>query len=200
MGAALTRPAARARIPAVMGAISSPPPAKLIVGMLSGRRELLTEAAERLARDYGPIDLTSEATSFDFTHYYDKQMGPNLLRQFVAFERTICPGELARIKRAANDVEDEFAAARTGDPTRPVNLDPGYVTESKLVLASTKDFAHRIYLRDGIYAEVTLTYARGRWAAGDYTFPDYASGAYDAFFTGVRDRLRRQLGRKERSA
>ncbi len=114
----------------------------------------------------------------------------------MAFEQPIGPGRLAAIKRATNAVEAEFAAGRGGGPPRPVNLDPGYVTESKLVLASAKDFAHRIYLGEGIYAEVTLTYARGRWQAGPHTFPDYASGRYDAFLTAARAALRRQLGRK----
>jgi len=180
-----------------MGAISTPLPVKLFVGMLSGRRELLSAAAERLQSVYGRIDLTSQATDFDFTDYYEKEMGGGLLRQFVAFERLIDPGELVAIKQATNRMEAEFAAAASGGPPRPINLDPGYVAESKLVLASTKDYAHRIYLRDGIYAEVTLRYAGGRWLPHQHTFPDYASGAYDAFFKQARGALREQLGRKE---
>ena len=183
-----------------MGDISLPDPVKLIVGMLSGRRELLAEAAERLGAEYGPIDLTSDIIDFDFTHYYDRQMGGPLLRQFVAFERLITPDEIAAVKLATNRLEAEFAAAARAGPQRPVNLDPGYVTEGKLVLASVKDHAHRIYLRDGIYAEVTLRHAAGRWTASQHTFPDYASGAYDAFLTDARRRLRVTLGRKERQA
>ena len=112
----------------------------------------------------------------------------------------------AAIKLATNQVEAAFAAeARPAGrpphaPQRPLNLDPGYVTESKLVLASTKDFAHRVYLGDGIYAEVTLTYAGGRWRPHEHTFPDYASGAYDSFLARAREALRRQLGRKEHKA
>ena len=79
-----------------------------------------------------------------------------------------------------------------------MNLDPGYVTVSKLVLASAKDFAHRIYLADGIYSEVTLTYVHGVWRSHPYTFPDYASGRYDGFLTAARESLRRRLGRRER--
>ena len=183
-----------------MGDISLPDPVKLIVGMLSARRELLAEAAQRLGAEYGPIDLTSEVIDFDFTHYYDQQMGRPLLRQFVAFERLISPDQIAPIKLATNRLEAQFAAAARAGAQRPVNLDPGYVAESKLVLASVKDYAHRIYLRDGIYAEATLRYAAGRWAAGKHTFPDYASGAYDAFLTDARRRLRAALGRKERQA
>ncbi len=181
-----------------MAKASTPLPAKLIVAMLSARRSLLGEAAERLGRELGPIDLVGEVTNFDFTDYYAEQMGGELLRQFVSFEQLIRPDGLARIKQATNQIEAELASAHPDGPARPLNLDPGYVTESKLVLASTKDFAHRIYLGEGIYGEVTLTYAGGRWRRHEHTFPDYASGAYDSFLIQARELLRRQLGRKER--
>ena len=178
----------------VMGAITTPERVKLIVGMLSVSRDVLADATERLQRDFGPIDLTGEVMEFDFTHYYDEEMGTGLLRQFVAFEKLIGPEEIVAIKRAANDIEGEFAEGAN----RVVNLDPGYITESKLILASTKDFAHRIYLSEGIYAEVTLAYVHGRWVSHPYTFPDYASGCYDVFLTQAREMLRIQLGRKGR--
>jgi len=182
-----------------MGAIASPKPVKLIVAMLSARADRLDAAADRLRRDCGPTDAASEIMPFDFTHYYDEQMGAGLLRQFLAFERLISPAQLVAIKRTTNRIEAEFAADRSGadGPARPVNLDPGYVAESKLVLASTKDFAHRVYLADGIYAEVTLRYVRGRWVAADHTFPDYASGRYDDFLTRARRILRSRAALKE---
>ena len=200
-------------MPRAMGDISTPAPVKLIVGMLSSRREWLEQAVRRMQQRFGPVDLAGEATEFTFTHYYDRDMGtvevcnpdapgsgsPSpLLRQFVAFERLISPEEIVDIKRFTNAVEDEFSSAAQRSPPRPVNLDPGYVAEGKLVLASTKDFAHRVYLGGGIYAEVTLLYGQGRWIPQKYTFPDYAAGAYDAFLTAARQSLRRQLGRKER--
>ena len=180
-----------------MGAIVPPTPVKLIVGMLSRREELLSAAAERLAREYGPIDLRSEVSGFDATDYYAAEMGTGLLRQFLAFERLISPERIVAIKRRTNELEAALAAENPDGPPRPVNLDPGYVAESKLVLASTKDYAHRIYLGEGIYAEVTLRWARGGWRSGEHTFPDYAGGAYDGFLTQARAVLRRQLGRKE---
>ncbi len=178
-----------------MGAITTPEQVKLIVGMLSVSREVLADATERLQRDFGPVDIAGEVMDFDFTHYYDEEMGTGLLRQFVALKKLIDPDQIVAIKRATNDIENGFAEG----PNRKVNLDPGYITESKLVLASTKDFAHRIYLRDGIYAEVTLMYVHSRWVSQPYTFPDYASGRYDEFMTQARDALRAQLGRKGHS-
>ena len=179
-----------------MAEIAAPIRVKLIAGMLAGTRELLAQTAERMAKRLGPIDLTGDVTDFDFTHYYDREMGSQLLRQFVAFAELIDPGELAAIKLATNELEADFAAASDG-PARPVNLDPGYLTEAKLVLASAKDFAHRVYLGDGIYAEVTLQYTHGQWVAHEQTFPDYASGAYDGFLSEARRLLRRQLGHEE---
>ncbi|MDY7010569.1 MAG: DUF4416 family protein [Planctomycetota bacterium] len=176
----------------VMGAITQPERVKLIVAMLSISRDTLVDAARRLERDFGPVDLSGEVTEFDFTHYYDEEMGAGLLRQFIALKKLITPDQIVAIKRATNDIEGEFAEG----PNRTVNLDPGYITESKLILASTKDFAHRIYLSEGIYAEVTLAYVHGRWVSHPYTFPDYASGRYDEFLIQARDALRRQLGRK----
>jgi len=183
-----------------MAEITEPTAVKLIVGMLAGRRELLAESARRLAEYFGPIDLTGDIIDFNFTGYYEGEMGPGLLRQFVAFERLIDPGELAAIKRTTNDIEADLATAAADGPARPANLDCGYVTEGKLVLASAKDFSHRVYLGGGIYAEVTLQYVRGKWVAHEQTFPDYASGAYDEFLSQARRRLRRQLGRKEPKA
>jgi len=76
--------------------------------------------------------------------------------------------------------------------TRPLNLDPGYLTEAKLVLASTKDHAHRIYLGRGIYAEVTLHYQNGRWQSHDWTYPDFQRPDYHLFFSQCRDFFRRR--------
>jgi hypothetical protein len=101
-------------------------------------------------------------------------------------------------KHATNAIEAEFAAsAGPGGPPRPVNLDVGYVDSPKLVLASMKNFAHRLYLGRGVYAEVTLLYRRGLWTPLEWTFPDYASGRYWPFLEEVRRRLRERLGREK---
>lgn len=169
-----------------------PQPVKLLVGMIAGRPDWLDAAVEMLAADHGQADIVSPDMPFDFTDYYADQMGENLLRRFVSFGRLVSPGDLASIKRRTNALESELANRFAG-PSRPVNLDPGYVEPGKLVLASAKNFAHRIFLADGIYAEVTLRYRHGRWESWPWTFPDYASGRYDAFLEAVRTELKRQL-------
>lgn len=100
------------------------------------------------------------------------------------------PGELVEVKVRTNGLEAALADEAPHGPPRPVNLDPGYVSESKLVLASMKDFSHRIYLGSGVYGEVTLMYRKGKWESLAWTFPDYASGRYDEFLTAARDALR----------
>jgi len=175
-----------------MAGPSEPPPVKLVCGMLSARKDLFDEAAEEVARMLGPVDLVSDIMDFDFTRYYDAEMGSPLWRRFVSLAERVPPDALAEIKLRTNELEkalaSKYACPRM---SRPVNLDPGYIEPSKLVLASMKNFSHRIYLGRGVYAELTLMYRNGRWEPLPWTFPDYASGRYDAFLSAARCRLRR---------
>jgi len=157
--------------------------------MLSAHAEIFGQAEERLARDFGPVDLKSEFLPFDFTNYYQPQMGGPLKRYFISFKNPIDPGELAAIKLHTNEVEAEFAALEKWPVERPVNLDPGYITPSKLVLATAKGYSHRVYLSDGIYGEVTLMWRKGAFQDLPWTYPDYRTAAYKDFFTRVRERL-----------
>ncbi|MGC9453932.1 MAG: DUF4416 family protein [Phycisphaerae bacterium] len=179
-----------------MAAPGPVPLIKLICGMLSGDADRFTEAARLLTDAFGPVEHTSEIWNFDFTDYYKQSMGGPLLRQFVSFHELIPADKLASVKLHTNDLEDRFAAAEPDGPQRPINLDPGYVAEPKLILASMKDGPQRIYISGGVYGEVTLVFRRNGWQALEWTFPDYASGRYDAFFSQVREALRAQL--KER--
>lgn len=161
--------------------------------MLAGRPEWL-EAAERLLADaFSPIDLASGLIPFDFTAYYEQEMGPGLLRKFVTHERLISPGDLAGIKLRTNQLEAELARELAPSVPRPVNLDPGYLDGSKVVLATTKDYVHRIYLGQGIYAEVTLIYKKGSFVPTPWTYRDYATPPYLAFFAQARARYLEQL-------
>lgn len=176
-----------------MGQPTSPQPAKLLCGMLAQREEWFASAEEKLAAAFGPIDLASDLIPFDFTDYYAPEMGAGLLRKFITHNDFIAPGGLAAIKVATNAMEAELAQELDADVARPVNLDPGYLDGSKLVLATTKDRSHRIYLGRGIYAEVTLTWRDGAWRPTPWTYRDYQSGSYLAFFTGARARYLEQV-------
>jgi hypothetical protein len=181
-----------------MGEATEPEPVKLICGMLAQGREWLDAARARLAESFGTVDLASDVFTFDVTDYYEPEMGAGLLRQFVSFQRVVSPGDLADIKLATNATEGELAAELGADVPRPVNLDPGLLDGSKLILATTKDYAHRIYLRDGIYAEVTLIWKKGGWTPTPWTYRDYREPTYHAFLTQARARFReRRRGGEE---
>ena len=177
-----------------MAAIRSARRVNLICGLISNDPDLMDRAIQMLTDYVGPTDECSPEWPFDFTDYYELEMGENLRRRFVSFEKLIDPAELAGIKTTTNQIESRIAYECGFDTNhRPVNLDPGYLTMAKLVLASTKDFTHRIYLRDGIYAESTLHYVDGKWMTWPWTYPDYASPRYHDFFNNVRERLRQKL-------
>ena len=166
---------------------------KLIVGILAADEDCLAQAVQRISRELGPLDLTSQVWNFTQTHYYDQEIGTHIIRQFVCLDRLIHPGDLAQIKHQTNALEQDMAQALAYATPRPINLDPGYVEPSKLVLASTKNFSHRIYIGKNMYAEVTLIVDKGQWSALRYTFPDYRQSDYFGFFEQVRQRLRSQL-------
>lgn len=173
-----------------MGQIHAPSPVLLIVAASSRYDAALAWARERAAEHFGPAALTSKPFAFTETDYYTTTMGPDLRKQFFAFAESVDPQVLAEVKRQTNRWEIEYAELADHPELRPLNLDPGYVTLAKLVLASTKDHAHRIYLHDGIYAEVTLGYRRGGWRSFDWTYPDYQREDYQQFFTRCRELLR----------
>lgn len=157
----------------------------LICGMLTAFPTLFERAGQAMSQRFGCVSCESDIVPFDFTDYYRPQMGEHIQRKFVAFERPFDPAALPDVKLWAGELEGQLAGPEFPVP-RPINLDPGYVTHAKLVLATTKDHAHRIYLRDGIYAEVTLTFVDGAFRALPWTYPDYRTEAYRRFFKRVR--------------
>jgi hypothetical protein len=169
-----------------MGDIHDPDSVMLLIAASSRHAAALDWARERMERQFGRLALVSDAFDFTETDYYAATMGTGLKKQFAVFERLIDPAALADIKRQTNGWEAEYAALGRHAEPRPLNLDPGYITPAKLVLASTKDHAHRLYLRDGIYAEVTLAFRDRRWQPLDWTYPDYRRDDYMRFFTECR--------------
>lgn len=126
------------------------------------------------------------------TGFYAREMGAGLFKQFLLFDRWIDQADLADWKVLTNRLELDFAASGNFEEKRPLNLDPGYLSEAKLVLATTKDRDHRIYLRDGIYAEVTLHYVKNEWQGARWTYPDYQRADYHEFFSQCREYFRRK--------
>jgi hypothetical protein len=172
-----------------MGKVEEPLPVKLIASMFTGSGELLEEAKVRLNQEFGLIDYESELLPFDHTTYYAAEFGEDLKRRFVAFAELVHPDKLAEIKLLTNALEMGWAV----EGKRRINIDPGYVSHSKLVLATTKDHAHRIYLAQGIYAEVTMYFRDGTFQPWPWTYPDYASPPLIAIFNQIREVYVKQL-------
>jgi hypothetical protein len=175
-----------------MGDIAEPAPVLLLLAAFSRHPAALDWARDRAIDGWGPIVLESPRFDFAETSYYEPTMGAGLQKCFFAFERLIDPAGLVDCKLAANDWEAEYAGRGGHTELRPLNLDPGYLTPAKLVLASTKDHAHRLYLARGVFAEVTLYYKDRHWREREWTFPDYRRGDYHSFFEQCREYLRRQ--------
>jgi hypothetical protein len=185
-----------------MWELHDPKPVKLIIGILAANETALAAAVKAISKQFGIIDLTSEVWPFTQTDYYKDETGPNILRQFVSLDKLIDPGKLAKIKHTTNKIEQKLAvklggvSRRAGTALqlpRPVNLDPGLIEPSKLALATTKNYSHRIYIGNKMFAEVTLIYEKGAWRYFDWTYPDYRQPHYHDFFTKVRNRLLEQL-------
>lgn len=176
-----------------MWELKQPDPVKLIIGILAADSKCLTRSIEEIERQFGKIDLRSDAWPFTQTDYYKEQTGGEILRQFVSLENLIDPAALADIKHQSNALEQDLAQMLKTDLPRPVNLDPGIVEPSKLVLATTKNYSHRIYIGKFMYAEVTLVYDKGHWQPLPYTFPDYRLDYYHKFFSKIRTKLLEQL-------
>ena len=174
-----------------MGQIRSHPPVKLIVGIITAIPDLISVVHQRLSGQFGRVDFASDLLPFDYTNYYEAEMGQDLKRQFVSFEQLIPAEELASAKRFSNALEYEFAKGDVAP--RLVNLDPGYISAAKLVLASTKDHAHRIYLQEGIYAEITLKFYRKTFQPWEWTYPDYRTPTYIDIFNNIRRIYMEQL-------
>ncbi|MEM9411986.1 MAG: DUF4416 family protein [Planctomycetota bacterium] len=142
------------------------------------------------SKAWGEIVFESELFDFDQTSFYKGSMGSDIQKKLFAFHSLIPPATLPKIKLQSNEWEQEYRRQNDYPEERPLNIDPGYLTEAKLVLATTKDRDHRIYLRDGIFAEITLFYKQGAWECSRWTYPDYKTSPYHDFFDRCREYLR----------
>lgn len=159
-----------------------PKPAKLVVGLFTADKSLLEPVARALAERFGPVDMVSPWMAFDYTDYYRAEMGGPLFRRMMAFERPIEQEELPKIKHATNEIERAYAE----NGGRAVNIDPGYLLHERFVLATGKNFTHRIYIGENIYADLTLIFQKGRFQTLPWTYPDYGAEEMIRFLLLVR--------------
>ena len=167
-------------------------PVVRICAVISRHESVLDWASKQLTAFWGDL-LCSSDHPFTAGGFYTPSMGEDLVKRLVAFETLSDPAGLADWKLWTNELEQKCAAEQTHPESRPLNLDPGYISQAKLVLATTKDRDHRIYLRDGIFAEVTLNYMAKRWVHHRWTYPDFRTEAVAAFAGECRVYLRKQI-------
>src|SRR5262245_64026693 len=163
-----------------------PPPVLLVVAAFSGHADALAWGRDWLEGEFGPVALASPAFVFDQTAYYAPSMGSPLTKVLWAFADLVGADRLAAIKERTNALEKELAGAGAYPVARPLNLDPGYLALGKFVLATTKDQAHRVYLGEGIFAEVTLRYADGAYTPWPWTYADYRQPEVLAWLSEAR--------------
>lgn len=178
-----------------MGQIDRPAAVLSLVAVCSRYVQALDWSERILSEAWGPIALKSADFDFTQTTYYRATMGDELKKRFLCFERLVPPSALPRRKHQTNAWEEAYSKLADWPQSRPLNLDPGYLSLGKLVLASTKDHSHRVYLSRGIYGEVTLYFRQGAWTEREWTYPDYRSPEYHAFFHQGREYLKQRLAR-----
>jgi Domain of unknown function (DUF4416) len=177
-----------------MGTPRKPEPVKLFMSIIALDHEAFDEGLKALCSDFGKVDTLSDPFLFDFTDYYTREMGKPLFRHFVTFERLISMTMLPDIKLATNQLEIKYG---TPGGNRRINIDPGYICLEHVILATTKGYAHRPYLRDGIYADLTLIYRNKSFHPLEWTYPDYRQKDVIMLFSQFRKKYSQDL--KERS-
>ncbi|MBI2358247.1 MAG: DUF4416 family protein [Deltaproteobacteria bacterium] len=178
-----------------MGFPREPKPVKIFVALLASSEDLFASVEARLTRLFGALETASGVWAWELSGYYTKEMGRGLRRKFLSFTPLVAAEKLPEIKLAAQKIEAEYLSTSGERQGRTVNADPGYLDMGKVVLASTKPAPHRLYLREGIYGEVTLLYYNGAFHPFDYTYADYRWPQTLAYFADLRALYVNQLKR-----
>jgi len=160
---------------------------------MAGEPEVFSITQEELVNLYGPIDMESDIFPFTYTDYYSKRMGEaSLMRKFISFYTLIAPETLSEIKMTTNRIEEKIKT-KLQSPHRIVNIDPGVINDSSLIMATVKDFAHRIPLLQGIYGHLEFLFGKKEIRILDWTYPDFREKTYHSFFLNVRKKYLDQV-------
>jgi len=169
-----------------------PEPVKLVASVFSQDLKLITAVLGEMTEKFGNVDFVSEVFPFEATSYYEREMGNGLIRRFFSFDKIIMPDKLPQIKHSTNEIEEVFSDDRRN---RRVNIDPGYISLSHLILATGKGYSHRPYLRDGIYADLALLFREKSFHTLEWTYPDYSSKEIVGLMNIIRRKYVFQLKR-----
>ncbi len=193
-----TRPGVRRPIDeaGIMSQPREPDPVKIIASLFSPKKASIEEVIAQLSDTYGRVDWISPELLFDRTKYYAREMGWPLHRRFISFEKLAPPEALVEIKHHTNNIEKQYLL----DGNRQINIDPGYISPERLLLATGKNYVHRVYLSKGIYADLTLVFKRGSFRTLEWTYPDYADPAIIEYMNKVREKYMSQLKEIKRIA
>ncbi|MCK5235541.1 MAG: DUF4416 family protein [Deltaproteobacteria bacterium] len=164
-------------------------PVKLVTSIISNSDEITEAVIEELKEKYGSFDYISDRLAFDHTDYYGDEMGRELSRYIISFRELIDPGKLAEVKLFTNALEANFSV----EGKRSMNIDPGYVTLERLVLASCKNFSHRVYLASGVYAELTLLYKGRSFMALPWSYPEYTREPILTIMNNIRTTYHKEM-------
>jgi len=169
--------------------LKEPAPAKPITAILISPSVEQRECFEMLEKHFGKMDFISEEVHFDYSSYYEPEMGKGLIKRFIAYRDLCKQDELVSLKLLATEIEDRFKT----NGKRRLNIDPGIVTLERLVLATGKNYTHRVYLRKGIFADLTLIFKRGTFTSLPWTYPDYKEPLVVEWFNKIRQKYKFQL-------
>ena len=172
-----------------MGTTNKPQQVKLFASVLFRGNENLMETLDMLSAQIGAIEEQTPIAPFLHTNYYEKEMGRDLMRTFILFESPVERETLPEVKLITNEIEQSFAL----EGKRTVNIDPGYVALEHVILATTKGYAHRVHLKNGIYADLTLMYRNGTYRPLEWTYPDYAEADTISLFIQWREHYKKVL-------
>ncbi len=175
-----------------MSRANKPEHVKLLTSLFSPEKDLIEPVIQQLEAIGGKVDWVSPPLFFDRTRYYEKEMGWPLFRRFITFENLIDPEQLVEIKLRTYAIEQN----RLAEGKRRINIDPGYISPERLILATGKNFTHRVYLSKGIYADLTLIFQKGSFKPLEWTYPDYAAPDLINIFHGIRTRYMQQLRKR----
>lgn len=178
-----------------MSSPRKPRKAKLIVGLFMKEKEMLKPFTLALQDMFGPVDMVSPWLAFDFTSYYEKEMGSPLVRRVLTFQKLVGQDRLVHIKHFTNELETQYLE----NGNRMINADPGILSHERFVLATGKNFTHRIYLKEGIFADLTLIFTKGRFQVLPWTYPDYRDSKMLGFLEKVRKKYMVDLKQENES-
>jgi len=172
-----------------MSTPSEPEKVKLITSLFSPQKDLIDQVIREMESIFGPFDWKSRELFFDRTKYYAREMGWPLFRRFISFKDLIKPEDLIEVKLKTNYIEKQYVE----EGKRRINIDPGYIALERLILATGKNYTHRIYLGQGIYADLTLIYQRGTFQPLEWTYRDYSDPEMIDCFNRLREDYKNQL-------